>query len=91
MQEKQPQRLPARTVSPAQGRTFTRGTSVGGHSLLTALRCHWPEYVMEGAELGLYILAACMCGVLFQYPASPIHQVLPDPILLVISRKCCYY
>jgi aquaporin Z len=81
MQEKQLQRLPARTVSPAQGRTFPLGASVGGHSLLTALRCHWPEYVMEGAELGLYMLAACMCVGLFQYPTSPIHQALPDPTL----------
>ena len=81
MQEKQLQRLPARTVSPAPGRTFPRGASVSSHSLLIALRCHWPEYVMEGAELGLYMLAACVSVVLFQYPASPVHQALPDSTL----------
>ncbi|HKA54846.1 MAG TPA: aquaporin [Candidatus Binatia bacterium] len=54
---------------------------MGGPPLLTALRRHWPEYVMEGAELGLYMLSACAFVVFLEYPTSPVHQALPDPIL----------
>jgi hypothetical protein len=42
---------------------------------------HWPEYVMEGAELGLYLISACAFVVLLEYPTSPVHQALPDPAL----------
>ena len=49
--------------------------------LLNALRRHWPEYVMEGAELGLYMISACVSVALFEYPTSPVHQALPDPAL----------
>jgi aquaporin Z len=55
--------------------------AVGRHPLLNALRRHWPEYVMEGAELGLYMLSACAFVVLLEYPTSPVHQALPDPAL----------
>ena len=36
---------------------------------------------MEGAELGLYMLSACVFVVLLEYPTSPVHQALPDPAL----------
>src|SRR5215813_6171529 len=48
---------------------------------LRTLGLHWPEYVMEGAGLGLYMLSVCVCVVLFQYPTSPVYQALPDPTL----------
>jgi aquaporin Z len=48
---------------------------------LTALRQHWPEYLMEAAGLGLFMVSACAFVVLLEYPASPIRQVLPDPVL----------
>lgn len=47
--------------------------------LFTALRRHWPEYLMEGAELGLFMLSACLVVALLEYPSSPIHALLPDP------------
>jgi len=40
---------------------------------------HWPEYLMEAAELGLFMLSACSFGVLLEHPASPVRQLLPDP------------
>jgi ABC-type multidrug transport system fused ATPase/permease subunit len=46
--------------------------------LLDALRRHWPEYVMEGAELGLFMISACTFVVLLEYPTSPVHQAIPD-------------
>jgi len=36
---------------------------------------------MEGAELGLYMLAACVSVALLEYPTSPVHQAFPDPAL----------
>src|ERR1044071_7398337 len=55
--------------------------SSGRQHLLNALRRHWPEYVMEGVELGLYMIAACAFVVLLQHPRSPVHQAFPDPAL----------
>jgi aquaporin Z len=37
---------------------------------------HWPEYLMEAALLGLFLIAAGTIAILFEYPASPIHQSL---------------
>ncbi len=43
-----------------------------------ALRAHWPEYLMEGAELGLFMLSACAFTVLLFHPDSPVPTALPD-------------
>jgi aquaporin Z len=40
---------------------------------------------MEGAGLGLYMIAACAFVVLLEYPTSPVHQALPDPALRRVS------
>lgn len=50
-------------------------------SLISALQRHWPEYLMEGVELGLFMISACLFVALLEYPASPIHQLLPNPTL----------
>jgi aquaporin Z len=42
---------------------------------------HWPEYLMEAALLGLFMLSACSFVVVLEYPGSPIHRMLPDPLL----------
>src|SRR5262245_13443449 len=47
-----------------------------------ALKKHWPEYVIEGAGLGLFMACACSFGALLAYPASPIVRVLRSPIQL---------
>ncbi len=52
-----------------------------GVSFAAALQRHWPEYVMEGAELGLFMISACLFVALLEYPSSSIHQLLPDPTL----------
>lgn len=46
-----------------------------------ALRHHWPEYLMEGTELGLFMLSACLFVALLEYPASPVHPLLPNATL----------
>jgi len=46
-----------------------------------ALSRHWPEYLMEAAELGLFMISACVCVALIEHPASPVRQALEDPLL----------
>jgi aquaporin Z len=45
---------------------------------LEALRAHWPEYLMETAALGLFMVSACVFGLLLEHPSSPVRQGLPD-------------
>jgi len=33
---------------------------------------------MEAAELGAFMVSACLFGVLLEYPGSPVHQAIPD-------------
>jgi MIP family channel proteins len=49
-----------------------------------ALRGHWPEYLMEGAGLGAFMLSACAFTVLLYHPSSASAQGLEPPIL----RRC---
>jgi aquaporin Z len=46
-----------------------------------AVRQHWPEYLMEGVELGVFMLAACAIVVLLEHPDSVVGRLIPDPIL----------
>ncbi len=39
---------------------------------------HWPEYLMEAALLGLFLIVAGVFTIVFEYPASPIHQSIPN-------------
>jgi aquaporin Z len=41
-----------------------------------ALRAHWPEYLMEAFELGLFMLSACLFTVLLNHPNSPLAQTI---------------
>ena len=45
-----------------------------GLSAAESLRLHWPEYLMEAGELGVYLFMACALATLLQHPASPLHQ-----------------
>jgi aquaporin Z len=45
------------------------------------VREHWPEYLMEAAGLGLFMISAAVVTALLEYPHSPLHQLLPDPII----------
>jgi aquaporin Z len=51
------------------------------HAALDALRRHWPEYLMEAAGLGLFMVSAGLFGTLLFHPGSPVAQALPDPLL----------
>lgn len=42
---------------------------------------HRDEYVMEGALLGLFMVAACGVATLVEHPDSPVHRLVSDPNL----------
>ncbi|MEH1835532.1 MAG: hypothetical protein V7L29_26635 [Nostoc sp.] len=41
-------------------------------------RKHLPEYLMEAALLGIFLIVAGVFTIVFEYPSSPIHQALPN-------------
>jgi aquaporin Z len=47
----------------------------------TAIQKHWPEYLMEAAGLGLFMISACLFAIVLFHPGSPLLQALPDPML----------
>jgi len=49
--------------------------------MIDALKQHWPEYLMEATELGLFMISACAFTVLLFHPASPFTRVVPDGIM----------
>jgi aquaporin Z len=49
--------------------------------LMNALRHHYPEYLMEAAGLGLFMISASIATAILEHPASPIHQAIADPVL----------
>lgn len=46
-----------------------------------ALKHHWPEYLMEAAELGLFMVSAGLFATLLESPGSPVRQAVSDPLL----------
>ncbi len=48
--------------------------------MLSALLSHWPEYLMEAALLGLFMVSACSFGVLLGHPASPARRRIAHPL-----------
>lgn len=49
--------------------------------MINALKQHWPEYLMETAELGLFMISACAFSVLLFHPASPVAAVISNEVL----------
>jgi aquaporin Z len=46
-----------------------------------ALKEHWPEYLMEAAGLGIFMISVCVVDALLGYPVSPVHQTIREPIV----------
>jgi hypothetical protein len=68
---------PQGSVPPALVAWIVRWTA----EPVDALRRHWPEYLMEAAGLGLFMISAGLFGTLLFHPGSPVFQALPDPLL----------
>jgi aquaporin Z len=48
--------------------------------MIHALRQHWPEYLMEAIELGLFMISACFFTVLLFHPSSIVAQSIHNEI-----------
>jgi hypothetical protein len=76
-----PRQVSARTATNSQEqREFFGSTSEPGFAPVERMRSvsvlHWPEYAMEGALLGLFMISACVITVIFQLPHSQIRQAI---------------
>ena len=49
--------------------------------MIPALREHWPEYLCEAAELGLFMISASLFTILLWYPSSPVLALIPSPFV----------
>jgi aquaporin Z len=58
-----------------------RSTNTQEDQMIAALKQHWPEYLMEAVELGLFMFSACAFTVLLFHPSSPIAQNIHDDVL----------
>jgi aquaporin Z len=66
---------------PIEPKARVANTNVANKSTLSAansLRLHWPEYLMEAGESGIYLFSACAVATLLWLPASPVQRYLPS-------------
>src|SRR5271165_6329401 len=47
----------------------------------TTFPSQWPEYLMEAAGLGLFMISACAFTVLLEHPMSPVRQAIENGTL----------
>jgi aquaporin Z len=79
--------------SEKNGRPLTGSSHLAAHSALVSsppkpemsvaalLRFHWPEYLMEAALLGSFMVSACILTVVCESPHSPLRHVLGSALL----------
>ncbi len=48
---------------------------------MTSRARHWPEFAIEAACLGVFMISACGFVTLLEYPFSPLHRALPSAVL----------
>jgi aquaporin Z len=49
--------------------------------MMDALKNHWPEYLIEGACLALFMISAFTFGTILEHPDSPFHRAIPNAML----------
>ena len=49
--------------------------------MTATLKRHWPEYLIEAAALGLFMVSATLLTLLIEHPASPIRQAVGDALI----------
>ncbi len=58
-------------------------------SAVRTLRAHWPEYLIEGWALGMFMISAGVITTLFDYPGSPVNRALHDSDLQRVLIGAC--
>lgn len=69
-----------------------RAASMQSVAIWQALRSHWPEYLCEALELGIFMISAGLFTILLMHPSSPVQEWIPDPfvrrMLVGIAMGC---
>src|SRR3954465_350102 len=63
--------------APPRAQGVLTGRPGAAMTLTTALRAHWPEYAMEAAGLGAFMISACIFVVLIEHPDFRAHLLHP--------------
>jgi aquaporin Z len=63
--------------------------SMNAQEGISALRGHWPEYLIEGWALGIFMISAGLVTTLFDYPGSPVNHALHDGDLRRVLTGIC--
>ena len=66
------------TVSKQELAAGQSGDRTWIHGAISAATRHWPEYLIEAACLGLFMVSACSFTVVLEHPASAIRRLLPS-------------
>lgn len=48
---------------------------------LASVHLHWPEYLMEAALLGTFMVSACLFGALYESSHSPVRHAIASQLL----------
>ena len=73
--------MSARGASLAETVTASTLPQQRTSSAVEALRAHWPEYLMEAGLLGAFMVSACLFGVLYEFPHSPVRQAITSSLI----------
>jgi aquaporin Z len=68
----------AKMPTPPVAASFEQPPKLGA---LGSLRAHWPEFLMEAGLLGAFMVSACVFGVLYEFPHSPVRQTITSQLL----------
>lgn len=49
--------------------------------MLGSLKHHWPEYLMEAAGIGIFMVSAVVFTTILEHPSSAVQQAIADPFL----------
>jgi aquaporin Z len=60
--------------------SHSRFTAGGSRAAAVTFRLHWPEYLIEAAGLGVFMVSACAFRTLLFHPDSPIHELLASDL-----------
>ncbi|MDF5726908.1 MAG: aquaporin [Rhizonema sp. PD38] len=53
-------------------------------SILKIFQQNYPEYFMEAAELGLFMIVASVATTILEYPLSPLYQAIPNSFVRLV-------
>jgi aquaporin Z len=81
MTESQPPSAGAMPTSMSAIRAARQGKAANRFAAASALRAHWPEYLMESGELGFFMVSACFFTTLLDHPHSPVRYIVADAFL----------